>query len=436
MSSIIKQDDNNIYEFLNYAEVDEISEDEFELDPIMSKRIKSKINKKLFLGKKLTKYAAAALLLLCLGTFAINKPALAASIQESIIQKMEVLRGSYADYKKYAANVDLTAYDKGIKFVVNEIASDDNEIMISYSIISDIKLTEVIKHPNVSIIDFKINGKPLTSGGYGGNGRQVNDYRYDGVLEVDTMRDRVFDTFYLGMNVMSIDELEGNWQLNIKINRKEINKETKNYIVNKDIDLDGDKLTIKRISTSPLTTAIEVSGAMWKYHYFLIDDKGNMINARGGSSNGSAGELHFSNLIDSDTKSLTFLPFEFREDYKPNPRLYDINKLPIDLPQGELGKIVVNKLDWDNDTLKVSYTAEGKIPVMQSQGLCLVDEKGNIIIPDNRFDTRIDPSNQHDFVMYFKGVTKDKRYKIGTLRLEEFYKLHEGSKFIIELKNK
>lgn len=434
MRNGIMYDESDIYELLNYNNDNDIYNDNYELDEITSKRIKGRINKKLFKKKRVRNYIAVALVLICIGGVTIEKPAFAAIIKEAIIQKIEVLRGNYADYEKYTKSTNLSSYDKGIKFIIKEIASDDNEIMISYSIISDENLKEVIKNPNISNINFKVNGKELVSGGYGGNGNLVNDKRYDGVLKIDTMRDKLSNTFYLEMNVLSLDELDGNWKFNMKIDKNEINEETKNYEVNKDIDLDGDNLTIKRISISPLSTAIEVSGAMRKYDYFLFDDKGNMINARGSSENESGGEMHFNGLINSDTKSLTFLPYVVPEDYNPNPRIYDMDKLPIELSQGELGKLVVNNLEWTGDNLKVSYSAEGKIPINQSQGLCLQDEDGKLIIPENEFNTQINPLNQHDFSVYFKGVSKDKKYKIATLRLEEFYKIKEKEKFTIELK--
>lgn len=434
MNSGIKYNESEIYEILNYNNVDDIYNESYELDEIASKRIKGRIDKKLFKKKRVRNYIAAALVLICIGGVTIEKPAFAASVKEAIIQKFEVLRGNYTNYEKYTKSANLTSYDKGIKFTINEIVSDDNEIMISYSIISDEKLNEVIKYPNIDNINFKINGKELVSGGYGGNGDQVDDKTYNGVLDLSTMRDTIPNTFYLEMNVLSIDELDGNWKFQIKIDKSEINKETKNYEVNKDIDLDGDKLNIKRISTSPLSTAVEVSGAIRKYDYFLFDDKGNMINPRGRSEDELGGEMHFNTLINSDTKSLTFLPYVNPDNYKPNPRVYDMDKLPIELPQGDLGKLTVNQLEWDDDNLKVFYTAEGKIPINQSQGLCMQDEDGKLIAPENKYNTQISPSNQHDFIANFKGLSKDKKYKIASLRLEEFYNIKVNEKFTIELK--
>lgn len=438
MDTKIKYDDEEIYELLNYAEIDKAYNGIYEVDEVTYKKIKRKINEKLKRNnkKRRIKYAAtAAVILISLGSFVVSNPALAANIQKSIIHKIEKLRGDNSDYEKYVSNVNLESYDKGIKFVINEIASDSNKIIFSYSIISDKKLKDVVDNTNIISTSFKVDNNELNFGGYGGTGTLVNDNRYDGVMELNTVIANLPEKFILNMKVSKIDELEGNWSFDININKSEIQKKTKEYEINKEINLDEGKLIIKRIITSPLSTAIEISGDMWKYHYFLFDDKGNMINAKGGSSNEKVGELQFGSLINKDTKSLTFIPFDFNEDYKPNHRLYDINKLPLELEQGELGKLIVNNLEWNGNSLKVSYTAEGKVPVVQSQGLCLIDENNDFIIPENELSTQKYTDNQHDFEVIFKGVSKGKKYKIGTLRLEEFYKLHDEYKFTIELKN-
>ncbi|BAH07060.1 sigma-70 family RNA polymerase sigma factor [Clostridium kluyveri] len=420
------------YDLLNYVKVENYSIEDFELDEATSKRIKNNIKKKLN-PNKIRKYIAVALLLISLGSFTIVNPTLATNIQNSIIQTMQMLRGDYTNYKKYTNNVNLSSYDKGVEFRVNEIVSDNNEIWISYSIISDKKIDEMVKNPNMGLIEFKINGKRL-GGGYGESGEFVNNKRYDAVLELDTMRENITDTFYLDMDVKSIGELQGDWKFKIKVNKNDIQKETKSYEMNKNINLGEDTLFIKRISVSPISTSVEFKGALEKWHYFLLDDKGNEIKARGGSSDGSEGEMHFNSLINRNTKYLTFIPFEYNDNYKPDPRTYDIDKLPLELPQGNLGKLIVNNIERDNDTLKISYTAEGEIPITGSEGLCLFDEQGKLIEPENRFSTQEDPLNQYKFEMCFKGISQNKKYKIGTMGLENFYKINNAFRFTIELK--
>ncbi|WP_315120801.1 DUF4179 domain-containing protein [uncultured Clostridium sp.] len=429
MSKINEHDNDVIYDILNYVNIEEDYDENFQLDQITSKRIKNNINKKLKGNKRRKKYFVASLLLMGLGAFAIINPTLASNIQNSIIQTMQVLRGDYVNYKKYTTNVNLSSSNKGIEFKVNEIVSDNNIIMISYSIISDEKMDNP---PRIDMMEIEINRE---SAGNGGSGRLVNDNRYDGVLEVNMMRRNIPDTFYLSIKTSSINNIKGKWNFNIKVNKSEIQKETKDYIINKNINIGAEEIFIKRVSISPISTSMEFNGSVGEHHYFLLDDKGNEIIARGSSGNGFEGEMHYNSLVNKDAKYLTFIPFDYKGSYISEPKTYNIDKLPLELPVGDFGKLIVKDIEWDNDTLKVSYVSEGKFPVTLSAALRLFDEEGNRVDYESKtLGFQKDPSNQHEFEQYFKGVSKDKNYKLGAIRLDEIYKVNEAYKFNIELK--
>ena len=123
----VNNNEDVIFELLNYAEIDDKFDENFELDDLTSKRIKKNLKKKLQKRKNKIKYAVTACILICLSTAAISNPTLAVNIKESLIQSIANIRGDYANYKKYTQHVSLTAYDKNIKFIINEIASDNNK---------------------------------------------------------------------------------------------------------------------------------------------------------------------------------------------------------------------------------------------------------------------------------------------------------------------
>ncbi|ADL50871.1 DUF4179 domain-containing protein [Clostridium cellulovorans] len=433
MRTSVKHDEKDIYELLNYADTDENIYDDFQLDETTSKRIKQRIDKKLFKKKKLINYGTAAILLISIGTFSINNSTFASVVQKSIIETYQSLRGNHVNYAKYSSNVNLSAYDKGVTFTVKEIVCDDNELFIAYSIISDDKLTDLIQYPRDILATFKVDGESIPSDNFG-NGKFINDNQYDGLIHLNIMRSNLSDIFYLDLDISALDMLKGSWKFNMQVNKEEVHKATKTYELNKTITLGKEPLTIKRINSSPLSTSIEIEiTKFFKFYFFLFDDKGNMIRETSTSRNELSSELHFKAFLHDDIKSLTLLPFSCNDDFVANPRLYDMNSLPLELSQGELGKLVVKKFEWEDDTLKVFYTAEGKIPLIQSEYLGLYDSQGNFLKNKSSY-IQVSPENQHDFVMCFKGVSKNKKYKIGTSRIEEFYQLDEASKVTIDLK--
>ncbi|MGL4106814.1 DUF4179 domain-containing protein [Clostridium sp. LP20] len=430
--------DDYIYELLNYYNI----EDEVEADPLddltakrIEGKIKTKIKKKKIIPNKVKVAVAGVFIATNMILVFTNGQEVYANIGKSIIKTFKEIVGDHADYEKYSTSVNLSTYDKGVKVEVNEVVTDGSEINIAYSLISDGKLKDIVGNPNIFMAQFTVGGKDI--GGYGSSGEMVNDNRYDGYLSIrNSSGITLQDTFTLDMKANFIGTLEGNWELKINVDKNNIKDKIKEYNVGKAIDLgDGDRLKINKISTSPLSISMEISGDMWKYSYFLFDDKGNEIIAKGGGSQNDKGSINFRSLINDDTKSLTFIPYKISDDYKVDPRIYDINTLPLELSQGSIGKLIVNELEWiGDDTLKVHYNAEGMIPVTQSHSIILIDEDNNMIISEDKYNTQRNIFDQKNFEMVFKGVDKNKKYKIAGAKIDEFYEIREDLKFTIDLK--
>ena len=64
-------------------------------------------------------------------------------------------------------------------------------------------------------------------------------------------------------------------------------------------------------------------------YYFFVDDKGRKIISKGASSDSIRTTIDFRSLIEKDTKSLTFIHYKFRDDYKPNSNIYDMSRLLV-----------------------------------------------------------------------------------------------------------
>ena len=369
---------------------------------------------------------------MCLVIAVVNNPALAKGISVSIFEKLKILHsGSYVDFDKYTKNIYSYADDKGIRFAVNKIIADNNKIMMSYIVIGDKNRTDA---QGIVSADFKIDGKDIEQTQISSN--ESDEILEQGVFELKTENnDFQRDSFDLNINVTSIGDVKGSWKLNLMIDKEQIMKESKEYIINKDINIGEDKVNIKRIIASPLSTVIEISDTTrGKYRYFVFDDKGNMIKYAGLSSysdsESSYEEFKYCGLINKETKELTFLPYEEANETGKSIT-YDIDRLPLEISQGDLGELVVNKLEWNKDNLNIYYTVDGKIPLIQAESMYLLDEQNEKVFGEKK---ALDASNQHDFMITFKGLSKDKKYQIATRKVEEIYKLYKNYKFGIELK--
>ncbi|MEG0371770.1 MAG: DUF4179 domain-containing protein, partial [Clostridium sp.] len=396
--------DGHIYEALNYYKLDEdIDIDEIEeVDEITSKRIKNKLkfklnNKSKYKGLKVagvTLFIAANIILVSTGGVDVY-----AKIGKSVMGSIAELRNDTFKYDKYSNRINESVTNNGIKFTINEIVSDGNKIVMSYSIISEKgSLKDKIKRIDGIGPWPSIGGKMFT--GLGREGKMVNETRYDGCDWIRDVGGLIPNgDFKLDLLMKDIGELKGNWDISIKVNSDKIKKDVKEYNINKEFKIQENcAINISKIITSPLSVGVKFTGSYGVYNYIVLDDKGNELNWNGTSSSNGKSAMEYSGLLSGDTNKLTFIPFRFNEDYKPKFKFYDINKLPIKIEQGSYGSLTINKVEWtDNNKLRISYEVDSKYPLIASWGPSLLDEKNNELSPDNMNNLQVSQENQKDF---------------------------------------
>ncbi|NFN35094.1 DUF4179 domain-containing protein [Clostridium botulinum] len=333
----IKLDDNIIIELLNYTEPDSNYDNNYYLDKITSKRIKNKINKKLNFKKRKLKYTASILIFISISTLTLCNPAWATNIKKSIFESIMTLHsGNYAEYENYTKNIYSSTYDKGINFIINQIACDYDKIIVSYTVICDKNIEDAQGLVNAN---FKIDGKDIEQYQYSMDSN--NNVLNEGVFKLELKNENITNKFTLEMNITSIGNLDGDWSFNLDIDKNEITNDTKEYIINKEINIAGNKLNIKKINISPLSTEIEISGEETKnFKYFVFDDKGNLLKLTGlkihednTNHDLDSSVFNYCSLIDMNTKSLTFLP------YKEKECSINSNTSPLEVSQEDLEKL-------------------------------------------------------------------------------------------------
>ncbi|MBK1811690.1 DUF4179 domain-containing protein [Clostridium sp. YIM B02505] len=426
--------DESIYSFLNYSDLDEDEFDDFLLDDFKSKKIKRRLNKKLNNNKIKTAYIASTLIFLSFTIVLFNNSAFASSVIHSINTTIKSLQGDFANYDKFGSPLNDSRVDNGITLTIDNISSDGNEIYIMYKATGDKDFNNIFDHGLGISAKFAIDGSdPLSSYSYGETGTITDANNYSGILKIDMPTKSLKKIFYLNMHVESVGNVNGNWDFKFKIDNTNINASTKKYKINKTINLGDSSFNLKSIEINPISTIIKIDGGL--QDFFLLDDKDKLIKSKSGNSNRIDTTLSFRNLIDMNTKTLTFIPYGHAEDYNNYPPIiHDIKPTPFEITQQGFGSLTIKEFLWTNDTLRINYTAKGKLPLIQSEGIWLIDDKGVGLIPENRFNTQISENNQTDFYQIYKGVSKDKTYRIASSRLDKFYIIDETHKFSIDLK--
>lgn len=431
-----------IYHALNYYLDENIDiNNENKIDELTFKRIKKLINKNINTNrnrkrhKRLRSLGIIVFIITNIVLISTNGVQVYANIGKSIISSFAKLRGDVQEYDKYSTTINKSVTHNGIKFLVNEIISDGNSLVVSYSIISDKNLKDQIKDFNSIGVSTSINGKQFKS--LSRDGKLVDENRYDWCEWINDSEEIIpKEDFYLDIAMEDIGSLKGNWNTRVKVDRDKIKEEIKEYSVNKNIKISGnDKLNVKKIATSPLSVGVKCVGNYNQYNYILLDDKGNQLKWKGTVYDGGNIAMEYSGLLNKDTKSLTFVPFKFNKKYKPKFNVYELDKLPIKIDQDKYGSIIVNNVEWiENDKIKISYEVNSKYPLTSSNVLVLLDSNNKEFDSDNLNNHQVSIDNQKNFEKIFSGLDKNKTYKIGSRDIFKDYLIEEENTFKLHLK--
>jgi hypothetical protein len=110
---------------------------------------------------------------------------------------------------------------------------------------------------------------------------------------------------------------------------------------------------------------------------------------------------------------------------------------PIELPQGEVGKLIINEIRTIDNTSTIKFTAEGKAPYYQAIELHMKDSNGEVLRPTSNvknYAKRNDEKDPYEFTMSFAALDPNKEYWLSTSTLDNF-EIREDLKFKLELNN-
>lgn len=443
-----------------------------EVPDVQRERIKKALKKRIK-GSSRTRslkyaFAAAAVGVVCLIGASSISPAFAKNIPVvgSIIQFFNDKTGAQGDYAEYSQMVNKSVTDSGITFTIKEALADDSRFIISYTIKSGKKINNL----EVFNLDefIKLNNKPVTALGSGKIERFIDEHTYVASEEIDIDTLDLPGRFNVDINVNEIMDVRGSWNFAFTLSRGEIDKKIVAFEPNKRVDFQDSTVTVDKVVFSPIGTYISISGNykekrettpgnIFEYDYWLAyDDKGVELvpNGVGAGTAGTDKQRDFYckmsyAKVNEIPEYITVIPcritptggggINLDNGEKINIETREAREIskgingeyPIELPQGNFGKLIIKEVKTENNETKVIYTAEGKAPYFQASHLYIKDNRGKRIEVENR-DIRRDEQKPNEFIMVFKALDPGKQYSVCTTSLDNV-QLREDLKFRIEL---
>lgn len=294
------------------------------------------------------------------------------------------------------------ASKKGLTTEVNEtISTDTISLTITDVLYDGTRLSLAYMKQNIDVYedgymnhfadDFEIliDGKQLSNFGTGIRAEKVDEHTIAGVVDINT-EEPLDDQFSLTLKIKELDSKKGHWKVTIPVAK--ISEKTILLQDQKTYNDETWKLT--KVSLTPATTKVSFDVFLptqaaeldrWDIAYQLIDDKG--MHYRPYSSHGSGSPLNDEEWINKSSAvfapvpdTVEYLIFQavlrpINEDISKRVKSSLSNGLPLEMSQGEVGKLIITNIDSKEDETLVYLKVEGKDPYRQAK-LLFTDKEG------------------------------------------------------------
>jgi hypothetical protein len=410
--------------------------------------------------------AAAGVTIVILTCLSVAFPSYARNVPvvSSVFQFLSDRNLIDKDYIAYSSDLNLSRTSNEVTVTINSIAYDGIDLSIGYTVESK---DDMKNNPHILDKEFRINGRK-TSFGSGGTGELINKNTYVGVdsfhiandyLPKEIKRDTlggditIPDTFIMELNIKEFsNNLKGKWDFKFRVSKDKIKGKVHDVKTSVDLSALRPGLKVNEVIFTPINTALRSvannPGSDDIVNYFVFDDKGRGLSAKGGSGSGS-GDINkfymedtFKNIYE-DTKSVTFIPYVYSKYQKEKIKdsngswqidkkviSLDINKTTV-LSEGKLGEYKITQIEFLKDKTLVHYECNGLIAAIHPYALIISDSEGKEY---SFLKESVTELGNNKFIAKLEPISENKQYKLSAVDYEKIYDVREDLKFTIEVK--
>ncbi len=355
-------------------------------------------------------------------------------------------------YEKYSIGVSKTISDNGVSVSIDNIACDDNFLVLFYTVEGDVEKTfkgrgEDI-FPNSLFGQIIINGKeksPSNNDRYNYDSYLTPDGQLKGIIRADISNDSLPSDLNIDFLINEVCGKKGQWNFKLSISKEAATKDTKVVIINKEAYIKyptrEHNIKIEKVSFTPFGNQILISE---KYvpvpigadritfgDFALFDDQGNTVDVLpasiiGGGEKSLSVENSFEFIkCNKNSKFLTLVPICYTDNAPEipyNPAGVALEKLPLELKLSNKGSLVIEKVDFSDMDTRVYYTKKGVVTPIIGY-FQLVDENGQNISAQAR---SIADREKGLYVDVLPKLNRNEKYKIKYFTQPKFDLLYKS----------
>lgn len=305
-----------------------------------------------------------------------------------------------------AIQLNKTLTSNGVSLTIQSVLYDGSRLVFSY--VQDIE--EEIYPLNIEVNGQVINFAENMTGEYLPNGQ------YSGLIQVKPTKP-LPDEFDLSVTIHQIGETKGDWYFEtpvIKTNNNSID-----FPTGQTAELDGISYEVKKFESTNSAvnlhilykgTAEEIFNEHQILQLHLLDQKDNLMQMIDASGSGDEESILYEYIfapLSKDVTSLTISPF-----FMPTPEKREYitatleeKNLPLTISQGEMGDIIVTKIEEENGKYALYFESTSSFPFgtnFEMNQLSVEDTDGNDLIAERGYPTSI---GKNKYKLYYNKPT-------------------------------
>lgn len=330
--------------------------------------------------------------------------------------------------------VDQSAKDNGITLTMNEIFYDGTRLTLGYTQESILPLGE-LERPVITVDGREIN----FSSGY--SGEFITPQKYKGVIDIRPTEE-LPENFDMKIRIDAVGLVPGDWSFQFPVKQSNEVKVIRTSEVKK---LDGVEISMNSLKIGPAGTDLNVKVIAdpeklnpYSLGFYLIDDKGKVMNFLQGSGSGEKvnGKEHviLQNLyepLEEAVHKVKVIPYYLslpEGGLQEEIMNLDDVELPFIMSQGDFGDVVINDIQYKENSTVVYFDIESQAIINENaseNSIHLVDANGkNLRLDEKPFAERIKGNSfKQEFATGKKEGLKLKTYKMPLPVLYEEFEI-------------
>ena len=305
-----------------------------------------------------------------------------------------------------STSLNKTLTSNGVSLTIQSVLYDGSRLAFSY--VQD-------KAEEIYPLDIEVNGEVINfsenmTGEYLPNGQ------YSGLIQVHPTK-TLPKEFDLSVAIHQIGETKGDWHFEtpvIKTNNNSINLTT-----GQTAKLDGISYKVTKFESTNSAVSLHIlyKGTVEKIfnehqalQLHLLDQKGTIIPMIGASGSGDGESILYEYIFEplsEEVTSLTISPFfmPLPKERKDITVTLEENHLPLTISQGEMGDIIVTKIEEENGRYALYFESTSSFPFgtyFEPNQLSVEDTDGNDLIADRGHPTSI---GKNKYKLYYNKPT-------------------------------